>query len=31
VTVVNQGDVDHFGSFQVSAPQVVRWFDAVSR
>lgn len=30
VTVVNQGDVDHFGSFQVSAPQVARWFDALS-
>jgi pimeloyl-ACP methyl ester carboxylesterase len=29
VTLVNQGDVDHFGSFQVSAPQVVRWFDGL--
>jgi len=27
---MNQGDVDHFGSFEVSAPQVVRWFDAIS-
>ncbi|MFC3576609.1 alpha/beta hydrolase family protein [Streptomyces yaanensis] len=27
--LVNQGDVDHFGSFKVSAPQVVRFFDAV--
>jgi len=31
VRVVTQGDVDHFGSFAVSAPQVVRWFDAISR
>ncbi|MFI6486017.1 alpha/beta hydrolase family protein [Streptomyces sp. NPDC050564] len=30
VKVFDQGDVDHFGSFQVSAPQVVRWFDALS-
>ncbi|MFJ9115973.1 alpha/beta hydrolase [Streptomyces sp. NPDC102394] len=30
VPVVNQGDVDHFGSFAVSAPQVTRWFDALS-
>ncbi|WP_369237352.1 alpha/beta hydrolase [Streptomyces sp. R21] len=29
VLVVNQGDVDHFGSLRVSAPQVVRWFDTV--
>ncbi|MET7702015.1 alpha/beta hydrolase [Streptomyces sp. NPDC005485] len=29
VPVVNQGNVDHFGSFGVSAPEVVRWFDAV--
>ncbi|MET7602747.1 alpha/beta hydrolase [Streptomyces avermitilis] len=27
--LVNQGDVDHFGVFKESAPQVVRWFDAV--
>ena len=31
VKVVNQGDLDHFESFAVSAPQVVRWFDEVSR
>ncbi|MDX6361395.1 MAG: hypothetical protein QOC85_398 [Streptomyces sp.] len=29
-SVMNQGDLDHFGTFQVSAPKVVRWFDAVS-
>ncbi|MFE7165993.1 alpha/beta hydrolase family protein [Streptomyces sp. NPDC057616] len=29
VRVVDQGDVDHFGSFAVSAPQVVRFFDRV--
>lgn len=29
VAVVNQGDVDHFGSFKVSAPQVTRWFDTL--
>lgn len=29
VSVVNQGDVDHFGSFAVSAPQVVHWFDLI--
>ena len=29
VRVVDQGAVDHFGSFVVSAPQVVRFFDAV--
>ncbi|MEU1196778.1 alpha/beta hydrolase [Streptomyces sp. NPDC005813] len=28
--LVDQGDVDHFGSFAVSAPQVVRFFDSVS-
>ncbi|MFE9067689.1 alpha/beta hydrolase [Streptomyces violaceusniger] len=28
--VVNQGEVDHFGSFVVSAPQVARWFDALA-
>ncbi|MGW5605041.1 alpha/beta hydrolase [Streptomyces sp. NPDC003753] len=31
VRLVNQGQVDHFGSFVVSAPQVVRFFDAVRR
>ncbi|WP_230993237.1 alpha/beta hydrolase [Streptomyces endocoffeicus] len=30
VPVVNQGDVDHFGSFATSAPQVARWFDALA-
>ncbi|MGW2827680.1 alpha/beta hydrolase [Streptomyces sp. NPDC001286] len=30
VPVLDQGDVDHFGSFAVSAPQVTRWFDALS-
>ncbi|WP_262704316.1 MULTISPECIES: alpha/beta hydrolase [Streptomyces] len=30
VPVVNQGEVDHFGSFAVSAPQVTRWFDALA-
>ncbi|NIY62445.1 hypothetical protein SMALB_0358 [Streptomyces malaysiensis] len=30
VRVVNQGDVDHFGSFVTSAPQVARWFDALA-
>ncbi|NUP82307.1 MAG: alpha/beta hydrolase [Nonomuraea sp.] len=29
VRVVDQGDVDHFGSFAASAPQVVRFFDRV--
>jgi len=29
VRVVHQGAVDHFGSFAVSAPQVVRFFDGV--
>jgi pimeloyl-ACP methyl ester carboxylesterase len=29
VRVVDQGAVDHFGSFAVSAPQVVRYFDGV--
>jgi len=29
VRVVDQGAVDHFGSFAVSAPQVVRFFDGV--
>jgi pimeloyl-ACP methyl ester carboxylesterase len=29
VRVVDQGAVDHFGSFAVSAPEVVRFFDAV--
>lgn len=29
--IVNQGAVDHFRSFVVSAPQVVRWFDTVGR
>jgi len=29
VRVVDQGAVDHFGSFAVSAPQVVRFFDRV--
>ncbi|MEU6254065.1 alpha/beta hydrolase [Streptomyces sp. NPDC047043] len=29
VRVVDQGAVDHFGSFAVSAPQVVRFFDTV--
>ncbi|WP_172381733.1 alpha/beta hydrolase [Streptomyces sp. MNP-20] len=29
--IVDQGAVDHFRSFAVSAPQVVRWFDAVGR
>ncbi|MFE0102279.1 alpha/beta hydrolase [Streptomyces sp. NPDC059009] len=27
--VVNQGDVDHFGSVQVAAPKIARWFAAV--
>ncbi|WP_181139128.1 lipase family protein [Streptomyces sp. Ru72] len=31
VRLVNQGQVDHFGSFAVSAPQVVRYFDSVRR
>lgn len=31
VRVVDQGVVDHFGSVLVSAPQVVRFFDAVRR
>lgn len=31
VRVVDQGAVDHFGSVLVSAPQVVRFFDAVRR
>ncbi|MDH6499806.1 alpha/beta hydrolase [Streptomyces sp. SAI-149] len=31
VRVVDQGAVDHFGSAVVSAPQVVRFFDAVRR
>ena len=30
VPVVNQGEVDHFGSFAVSAPEVVRWFGELS-
>ncbi|MFD8278822.1 alpha/beta hydrolase [Streptomyces solisilvae] len=30
VPVVDQGDVDHFGSFAASAPQVARWFDALA-
>ncbi|MFJ9905162.1 alpha/beta hydrolase [Streptomyces sp. NPDC101152] len=30
VRVVDQGAVDHFGSFAVSAPQVVRYFDGVA-
>ncbi|MBD3002575.1 alpha/beta hydrolase [Streptomyces sp. 5-10] len=30
VPVVNQGEVDHFGSFAVSAPQVARWFNALA-
>ncbi|MCD9872688.1 alpha/beta hydrolase [Streptomyces guryensis] len=29
VRVVDQGAVDHFGSFAASAPQVVRFFDGV--
>jgi hypothetical protein len=29
VRLVDQGDVDHFGSLAVSAPQVVRFFDRV--
>lgn len=31
VRVVDQGNVDHFGSLAVSAPQVVRFFDTVRR
>ncbi|MFF4252247.1 alpha/beta hydrolase family protein [Streptomyces sp. NPDC001663] len=31
VRVVDQGAVDHFGSFAVSAPQVVRFFDGLRR
>ncbi|MGH4027975.1 alpha/beta hydrolase [Actinomycetota bacterium Odt1-20B] len=27
--VMNQGDVDHFGSVQVAAPKIARWFAAV--
>ncbi|GAA2358438.1 hypothetical protein SVIO_008450 [Streptomyces violaceusniger] len=30
VPVVNQGEVDHFGSFAVSAPQVARWFNELA-
>ncbi len=30
VSVVDQGNVDHFGSFATSAPQVARWFDALA-
>ncbi|PNG94336.1 hypothetical protein SMF913_10361 [Streptomyces malaysiensis] len=30
VSVVDQGNVDHFGSFAASAPQVARWFDALA-
>ncbi|MER7876391.1 alpha/beta hydrolase [Streptomyces solisilvae] len=30
VPVVDQGDVDHFGSFAASAPQMARWFDALA-
>ncbi|MER6526890.1 alpha/beta hydrolase [Streptomyces sp. NPDC001508] len=30
MSLVNQGDVDHFGSFVVSAPQVAHWFGALT-
>ncbi|MFF0742570.1 alpha/beta hydrolase [Streptomyces sp. NPDC004111] len=27
--VVDQGEVDHFGAFKKSAPEIARWFDAL--